>query len=164
MAAPGTDSVPAGSGRTGGGRQRWQAAEPPILPPLSIVGRLRLAAEVIVTYAQARWHLSRSDLSSTAAVLRERDAADRSVPPGLASRWHAVRLAKAVLRVLDPLPIGSKCLMESLVLTAMLARRGIDSVLVVAVKSEPGFAAHAWVEHDQRPLLPGGEFERLVEI
>jgi hypothetical protein len=48
----------------------------------------------------------------------------------------------------------------------MLARRGIDSSIVIAVQSGEAFGAHAWVEYHGRPLLPTSKrrFERLTEI
>jgi hypothetical protein len=53
----------------------------------------------------------------------------------------------------------------------MLARRGIDSVLVIGVKMQPSFSAHAWVESGGRPLLPPLDYSagatqssRLVEL
>jgi hypothetical protein len=71
-----------------------------------------------------------------------------------------------VVHTLSVLPTDSRCLMRSLVLTSLLARRGIDSTFVLGVRGEGDFAAHAWVEHATVPLLaPGGsEFKRLVEI
>jgi hypothetical protein len=50
--------------------------------------------------------------------------------------------------------------------TSLLARRGIASSVVIGVKTEPEFGAHAWVESGGTPLLPPGEgeFTRLVEI
>jgi hypothetical protein len=55
--------------------------------------------------------------------------------------------------------------MRALVLTALLARRGIDSSLVIAVQTEP-FGGHAWVERQGVPLLPaaGPPFLRIVEL
>ena len=54
--------------------------------------------------------------------------------------------------------------MQSLVLTRLLARRGVDSQLAIAVRPGESFAAHAWVEHDGEPLLPpqAPSFEQLV--
>jgi hypothetical protein len=77
-----------------------------------------------------------------------------------------VRLGQAVGRTLRHLPFDSRCLMRSLVLTSLLARRSIDSSLVIAVQAEPGFRAHAWVERRGVPLLPpvGPPFRRIVEI
>jgi hypothetical protein len=54
--------------------------------------------------------------------------------------------------------------MQSLVLIGLLSRRNISSMLIVAVNSSPDFEAHAWVEHNKRPLLPAGEYGRLVEL
>jgi hypothetical protein len=48
--------------------------------------------------------------------------------------------------------------MRSLVLTRVLARRGVDSTFVLSASAAPRFEAHAWVEHDGEPLLlPGRE-------
>jgi hypothetical protein len=56
--------------------------------------------------------------------------------------------------------------MQSLVLSGLLARRGIDSRLVLAVRPGESFAAHAWVEYDGQPLLEPADdrFGRLVEM
>jgi hypothetical protein len=78
----------------------------------------------------------------------------------------ALRLGRAVVRTLAVLPADSRCLMRSLVLTGMLARRGSPGALVIGVKPGEVFGAHAWVELDGRPLLSAGngEFARLVEL
>ena len=133
-----------------------------VLPPLSPVGRLRLAAEALSIYMTVRWRLWRSDLSATVHTLRGTDRQWRDA--GLETYWQGVRLAKATTRTLAVLPTDSRCLMQSLVLLGFLSRRNIGAVLVVAVKSSPDFQAHAWVEHDSRPLLPKGEYGRLVEL
>ncbi len=76
------------------------------------------------------------------------------------------RLAAAAVRVLQRLPGDSRCLTRSLVVLAMLARRGIEVRLVLAARPTPTFAAHAWVERGGRPLLPTRDFEdaRLAEL
>lgn len=76
------------------------------------------------------------------------------------------RLAYIVSSVLRLLPTDSRCLMRSLVLTRLLARRGLPSALVIGVTASPEFGAHAWVEQDGRPLLPAHDaiFARLVEL
>ena len=76
------------------------------------------------------------------------------------------RLAAAAVRVLERLPGDSRCLTRSLVVLAMLARRGIDVRLVLAARPTPTFAAHAWVERGGRPLLPTRDFDdaRLAEL
>jgi hypothetical protein len=56
--------------------------------------------------------------------------------------------------------------MQSLVLSSLLAARGLPSTLVIGAHSKPEFVAHAWIEHDGRPVLPPLDFcdSRLVEI
>jgi len=135
-----------------------------ILPPLTARARLLLAGEVLSTYAQVRWRLSRGNVEDTVRALRGAASGGVWVDPSIESYWQAVRLAKATTRTLGIVPADTRCLMQSLVLLGLLSRRGIGSVLVVAVNSGAGFAAHAWVEHDERPLLPTGDFGRLVEI
>jgi hypothetical protein len=55
---------------------------------------------------------------------------------------------------------------RSLVLTRLLARRGIASTLVIGTRTTPEFLAHAWVELQGTPLLDpgGGAFARLAEL
>jgi hypothetical protein len=69
--------------------------------------------------------------------------------------------------VLGHLPGDTRCLKQSLVLSALLARRGVASHVVIAVWGrEEDFGAHAWVEAEGHDLLPPGPFEdtRLVEL
>jgi hypothetical protein len=115
-------------------------------------------------YMVVRWRLWRSDLNATVSALRNCAAGDQWTEPGLESHQQGARLARATTRTLALLPTDSRCLMQSLVLIGLLSRRGISSVLVVAVQSDPDFQAHAWVEHNHRPLLPSGEYGRLVEL
>jgi hypothetical protein len=63
-------------------------------------------------------------------------------------------------------PGDTRCLARSLVLTRLLARRGIPAKLVIGARGGPDFLAHAWVEHSGEPVLsPGdGSFGRLVEL
>jgi hypothetical protein len=48
----------------------------------------------------------------------------------------------------------------------MLARRQVDTKLIIGVRAAPSFGAHAWIEHQGRPLLepiePDGQ--RMVEL
>lgn len=151
--------------RTGGRHSPPGAPlDTPILPPLSPWGRLRLAVEVLFMYVEVRWRLLRSDVTATLRALRHRAPDGKWTEPDLESRWSGVRLAKATTRTLSLMPTDARCLMQSLVLIGLLSRRGINAVLIVAVSSNPDFEAHAWVEHDHRPLLPTGEYERLVEL
>ena len=127
------------------------------------MGRLTLAAEVIATYLRvARWR-RRGDIRAAVAAARTGSGA----PWGWGDPYkESVRLGFAVTRVLRLMPGDSRCLSRSLVLTAMLARRGIQSSIVIGVRPAPGFGAHAWVEHAGRPLLAAAtrEYRRLVEL
>ena len=77
-----------------------------------------------------------------------------------------MRLGFGVSKALAPLPFDSRCLVRSLVLTAMLARRGIDGRLVIGVDAGTEFAAHAWVEAGGLALLPveSERYGRLTEL
>jgi hypothetical protein len=127
------------------------------------VGRVTLAAEVIATYLRVAWWRRRGDIRAAAAAARTGSGA----PWGGGDPYaESLRLGFAVTRILRLMPGDSRCLSRSLVLTAMLARRGIQSSIVIGVRPAPGFRAHAWVEHRGRPLLAAGprEYRRLVEL
>ena len=68
--------------------------------------------------------------------------------------------------MLTIVPTDARCLARSLTLTRLLARRGLPGTVVIGVRNEPEFAAHAWVELEGAPLLPdgGAEFTRLTEV
>ena len=119
----------------------------------------------MTAYAKARWMIGRQDLRSAVARLRDAELPeDPGAPVGPGP--ESARVASAVRRVLGPLPLDSRCLSQSLVVSRMLAKRGIPSRLVIGVRSGDDFLAHAWVELDGSPILPtgGGEFERLLEL
>jgi hypothetical protein len=136
----------------------------PIPPraPLSPVARLVVVAEILATYALARVRLRRSGLPATLEALRARPGPRAEGNPVSTGR----RLGRAVSRTLAPLPADSRCLMQSLVLTRLLARRGIETRLVIAVRAGESFAAHAWIEHGELALLPAiaPSFEELVTL
>jgi hypothetical protein len=121
-----------------------------------------LAGEILLTYAQVRRSLRRNDLPTVLRALRSAKASVAAPYPVASGR----RLGDAVRRTLGLLPTDSRCLMQSLVLTALLARRGVDTRLVIAVRPGERFAAHAWVEHADEALLPAGApaFEQLVTL
>jgi Transglutaminase-like superfamily len=126
------------------------------------VTRVVLAGEIVATYARVRWALRRRDVRAVLGELRSLSRGMRSDDPVADGR----RLGRAVQRTLAVLPTDSRCLMQSLVLTRLLARRGIDTRLVIAVRPGQRFAAHAWVEHGEAALLPAGApaFEELVTL
>ncbi len=133
---------------------------------LSPVAKTRLAIEVAGTYVRVRRHVGDPDLRNVIDMLRDRPLADApTAPPDAVSL--AARLARATRRTLRLLPGDTRCLAQSLVLSALLARRGVASRLVIGVAPGAQFGAHAWVElPDGRALLPryASEFERLVDL
>jgi hypothetical protein len=130
---------------------------------LTTVERARIGAEILSTYAFARWWLVRYDVRGTVAAARAVQEADGAVAPDATLR--AARIGRAVERTLAALPFDGRCLVRSLVLTRMLARRGIDATFVLGVRAKPTFLAHAWLERDGVPLLPTSpEFERIAEL
>jgi hypothetical protein len=134
---------------------------------LSLGRKLALGVEILAAYARVRRLLRRGGVPAVVESLR-------TVPPSESVRPRTTRetelagrrLGQAVVRVLGLLPSDSRCLMSSLVLTRLLATRGIPSALVIGVASEPPFAAHAWVESGDVPLLPPHEpeYAQLVRM
>ena len=116
--------------------------------------KLELGVEIVSAYSRARWWLWRTDLPRTVSALREAArVTGKSLPTSrgqapVSGGWWDGRF--------DIFPFDSRCLMRSLVLTSLLARRGIDSSLVIAVLPGPGFEAHAWVEEPGRRAPSGG--------
>lgn len=133
--------------------------------PLAPLERARLGLEIVVAYARAIRELRRVPIEDVVARLRAaespRDPADDD-----AELEEARRLGGAVVRTLRFLPGDTRCLRRSLVLVQLLARRGIAAQLVIGARTVPDFLAHAWVEHDGKPVLSplDGSFGRLVEL
>jgi hypothetical protein len=123
--------------------------------------RARVAFEIVATYAEVRWRMWRGDVTRVVETLRQ-GALDVHSP------YDAYRIGRRlghpVRRTLDPLPWDSRCLMRSLVLLRMLARRGVVCQLVIGVRPGETFEAHAWIEHAGHPLLPTLGYERLTTI
>jgi hypothetical protein len=137
----------------------------PLNGPLPTRAKVSLVAEVLAAYPRARFAARRDDIRLTMRRLRQTEG-DVAAPADPERLGRAIRLGRAVTRTLKPLPVDSRCLTQSLVLTHLLARRGIDTKLVIGVKPGKDFAAHAWVELEGQPLLPTGEgeFERIVDL
>lgn len=127
--------------------------------------KIELVVEIAAAYARARWLLRHSDLPTTVAALRSAPAPPRNTQVRDSTR-AGLRLGRAMARTLRPIPFDSRCLMRSLVLTRLLARRGIQTSFVIAVRPDSEFVAHAWVERDGVPLLEPAEaeFARIVEL
>jgi Transglutaminase-like superfamily len=131
---------------------------------LDVGERLTIGAEVIGSYCAARWWIARLSLPDAVAAARSVRRSKPVVADGELDAAGA-RLGRAVQRTLWALPVDSRCLVTALVLTRMLARRGIDSVLVIGVRSRPRFVAHAWVERGGVALLPtSDDYHRLSEF
>ena len=126
--------------------------------------RVRLAGEILTAYVQARRALRRAPIESAIASLRA--LAPATTPASARTLHDARRLGRAVTRLLAYVPGDTRCLARSLVLTRLLARRGVAAKLVIGARTEPEFLAHAWVEHEGEPVLdPGdGSFARLTEL
>jgi Transglutaminase-like superfamily len=127
--------------------------------------RIRLMAEIVGAYLCTRRALARAPI---AAVVSEQRAQRSRSPPGRSDDplVEARHLGSAVTRTLALLPGDTRCLARSLVLIRLLARRRISARLVIATRTTPSFAAHAWVEHAGLPVLPPGDssFGRIVEL
>lgn len=64
------------------------------------------------------------------------------------------RVAWLVERAGEYCPLGTSCLKETLVLSRLLARRGIPAMLRIGVRRQSDvFAAHAWLELDGQVIL-----------
>ena len=125
--------------------------------PLSLGRKLALGVEILSAYARVRRLLRRGGVPGAVESLRTVPPSESRPRTTRESELVGLRLGQAVVRVLGLLPSDSRCLMSSLVLTRLLATRGIPSALVIGVASEPPFAAHAWVETGDVPLLPPHE-------
>ena len=132
----------------------------------SLREKAALAGEIVVEYGRVRLLLRRSELPVVLARLRARRSHTPAYADALAAKAAAIRLGRAIGRTLRYVPGDSRCLVRSLVLTSLLARRGVDVTVVIGVAPGPDFAAHAWVESEGFPLLPALDdvHERLVEL
>jgi hypothetical protein len=137
-----------------------------LIKPISLHEKVRLATEILSDYVRVRGLLWRRDLTATITALRAGTPSAPTELRDLRAQAAGVRLGKAVARTLRLLPFDSRCLVRSLVLTSMLARRGIPATLVIGVGVDPEFAAHAWVESEGIALLPAmnDSYRRLVEM
>ena len=129
--------------------------------PTSPAAKLALVVEILATYRRARLLLRRVDLAAAVDLLAKGPPAR---PADGRDRVIALRLARAVSRTLRLPRADSRCLIHSLVLMALLARRGIECSLAIGARTAPAFAAHAWVEHMGEPLLPHPDYPALVRL
>jgi Transglutaminase-like superfamily len=131
----------------------------------SVVEKARLAGEILMTYGRVRWLLARRELREAVAQLRREAGRHAGGGPPLA-KGEEWRFTVPVLRTLRALPLDSRCLIQSLVLLSVLARRSVETDLVIGVRTAPRFGAHAWIEREGSALLEPGDTAhgRLVEL
>lgn len=136
------------------------------LRPFTRSEKARLIAEISATYVRVRWLLRNRAFQDVAEAVRVEVGRESGTSVSKETTWFALRLGNAVERNLNHLPGDTRCLTRSLVLVRMLARRRIESTLVIGVRPAPSFAAHAWVELGGQALLSPIEFEsgRLGEF
>jgi transglutaminase superfamily protein len=137
--------------------------------PLTRGQRVAMALEILADYVRVRWLLRTADFQTVVRRLRATPPAPgmEAIAPGTRKAEHiGARLGNVVWKTLRRVPTDSRCLVQALVLTAALARRGLHGELIIGVKSDPEFTAHAWIEHGGLPLLPHEEYTdtRLVEV
>lgn len=130
--------------------------------------RAALGLEIVLAYGRVSRELRRGPIEQVVERLRS-SRLTASASPGAGEREEARRLGWTVVRALRFLPGDTRCLRRSLVLTRLLARRGIACRLVIGARSQPEFLAHAWVECGGDPVLSPldgsfGSFGRLVEL
>jgi hypothetical protein len=123
--------------------------------------RALVTLEILAAYVPLSRHLRANDLT---AMVAEARAPDRPRRPVARAEQGALarRLGFMVEKVLARLPTDDRCLIRSLVLLRMLEQRAIPARLVIGVRSQGEFGAHAWVEHDGQAVLPHGNFTRLT--
>lgn len=132
---------------------------------LSVLERFKVGVEIVATYCRTRWWLTRLDFPAVVELARDTGAEVPHRYPDEAARLAGLRLGAAVVRTLRSLPVDGRCLVTALVLTRMLARRGISTTFVLGVRAQPRFAAHAWIELGGVALLPtSGEFQPLRKV
>jgi hypothetical protein len=138
----------------------------PIGRQLSFGERLSLAREILASYRDARKVLRSIAIESAVHTLRGATPLDPSRGGEREILSEAWRLGRAVQLTLRLAPGDTRCLTRSLVLTQLLARRGIPATLVIGARTKPSFLAHAWVEQAGQPVLPVGDesYARLVEL
>ncbi len=138
----------------------------PVGRRLDPIERVRLMLEILASYREVRRRLRRMPIEAAVEALRDGAHPDLDRGTERELLGEAWRLGRAVRLTLRLAPGDTRCLTRSLVLTQLLARRGIPAKLVIGARAKPSFSAHAWVEQAGQPVLPPGEHSlgRLVEL
>jgi hypothetical protein len=127
---------------------------------LPLRAKLGLSAEILAVYIRVRLAMRRTELPRVVEGIRA-EAGRRPSDP-----IDPRALGAAVMGLLALLPTDSRCLVRSLVYLTLISRRGVAGTLVIGARTEPEFAAHAWVEVAGDPMLPSGdgEFQPLTVL
>jgi hypothetical protein len=134
----------------------------PLDGSLGLRRRGLLSAEILAAYIPLARRVRSNDIE---AMVREaRRWRDSPELPGEVARSTAIRLGRIVERLLRALPTDDRCLIRSLIVLRMLSERGIPATLVIGVRTDAGFGAHAWVEYDGWPVLPAVGFSPLLSL
>jgi hypothetical protein len=148
---------------TGGWAALRQSRAAPVIGEVRLRHRVLVAAEILAAYLPLARLVRSNDIEAMVRAARRHDCTAHSIPAP-DDRATAVRLGQMVRRLLTVLPTDDRCLIRSLVVLRLLGQRGIPARLVIGVRAGGGFGAHAWVEHDGRPVLPAAGFSRLLEL
>ena len=65
---------------------------------------------------------------------------------------YALRLGRLARIAGRYVPTNGSCLRQSLIVWWLLRRKGVPAELRIGVRTQEGFAAHAWVEVDGQPV------------
>ncbi|HMF03486.1 MAG TPA: lasso peptide biosynthesis B2 protein [Acidimicrobiia bacterium] len=119
------------------------------------------AAQIVWTTIRVRRLLRRNDLRTALAHCRPTDREATPAP----SQDEIVHVGRAVRQIVGRLPGDSRPIVSSLVLIAVLARRGVDASLVIGVREGEAGDALAWVEIGDVPAVSvRGKFAQLVAL
>jgi hypothetical protein len=117
---------------------------------------------VLRAYPAAWRQVRRNDLRAMVEHARSTRAMHECPSPD--PERSATLLAAATRRTVRLLPSDKRCLVTSLVLLRLLEQHGLKATLVLGVRQQPEFLAHAWVERDGKALLPSHGFPRLSQL
>lgn len=135
---------------------------------LAPLEKLRLVLEICTLRLMVARILRRqSDPRTAIQELRRRVSNSARIEPADPSGRVVARLAWSSRAVLERLPGDHRCLAQSLVLTALLSRRGVVSRVIIGVRrmSPAGpLTAHAWVTVDGHAVSPPGDHAQLVDL
>jgi hypothetical protein len=110
--------------------------------------QLRLGAEIVWTAVRVRRLVRTNDLPAVVARCRENEHRSVATP----ARSELVCVGRTVRKIVGLLPGNSSPLVSSLVLIAVLARRGVDTSLVIGMRGGEQVAPTAWVEISEAPV------------